>query len=73
MGMTMDVLPLFIYEEGVKYFVLDSVNVLDPSLSKRLRAAKPKPKTQVRITPKVGRNDLCPCGSGKKFKKCCDN
>lgn len=21
--------------------------------------------------PKVGRNDLCPCGSGKKFKKCC--
>jgi hypothetical protein len=23
------------------------------------------------ILPKVGRNDLCPCGSGKKFKKCC--
>jgi uncharacterized protein len=22
-------------------------------------------------TPKVGRNDDCPCGSGKKFKKCC--
>jgi len=22
-------------------------------------------------TPKVGRNDPCPCGSGKKFKKCC--
>jgi len=22
---------------------------------------------------KVGRNDLCPCGSGKKFKKCCMN
>ena len=21
--------------------------------------------------PKIGRNDLCPCGSGKKFKKCC--
>ncbi|MCB0377925.1 MAG: YchJ family protein [Bdellovibrionales bacterium] len=21
--------------------------------------------------PKVGRNDPCPCGSGKKFKKCC--
>jgi hypothetical protein len=20
---------------------------------------------------KAGRNDLCPCGSGKKFKKCC--
>jgi uncharacterized protein len=24
-----------------------------------------------RDTPKVGRNDACPCGSGKKFKKCC--
>ena len=25
----------------------------------------------VREQPKVGRNDLCPCGSGKKYKKCC--
>ncbi|MDR0339929.1 MAG: SEC-C domain-containing protein [Desulfovibrio sp.] len=24
-----------------------------------------------RETPKVGRNDECPCGSGKKYKKCC--
>jgi preprotein translocase subunit SecA len=24
-----------------------------------------------RATPKVGRNDPCPCGSGKKHKKCC--
>jgi hypothetical protein len=24
-----------------------------------------------RTAPKVGRNDPCPCGSGKKFKKCC--
>src|SRR5262249_7252756 len=24
-----------------------------------------------RTDPRVGRNDLCPCGSGKKFKKCC--
>ena len=24
-----------------------------------------------RAEPKVGRNDLCPCGSGKKYKKCC--
>jgi uncharacterized protein len=27
--------------------------------------------TVQRDTPKVGRNDDCPCGSGKKFKKCC--
>lgn len=24
-----------------------------------------------RITPKIGRNEPCPCGSGKKYKKCC--
>jgi hypothetical protein len=28
----------------------------------------PKP---YRAPPKAGRNDLCPCGSGKKYKKCC--
>ncbi len=33
------------------------------------RAAK-KQKTVRRETPKVGRNDPCPCGSGKKYKKC---
>lgn len=30
--------------------------------------SKPKP---VRTGPKVGRNDPCPCGSGKKYKQCC--
>src|SRR2546422_3548762 len=29
-----------------------------------------KVKTVVRGQPKVGRNDPCPCGSGKKYKKC---
>jgi uncharacterized protein len=29
------------------------------------------PETYVRTEPKIGRNDLCPCGSGKKYKKCC--
>ena len=28
---------------------------------------------RVRRTKKIGRNDPCPCGSGKKFKKCCLN
>jgi preprotein translocase subunit SecA len=28
------------------------------------------PKTAVREGPKVGRNDPCPCGSGKKYKQC---
>jgi SEC-C motif-containing protein len=29
------------------------------------------PKTIVRAGPKTGRNDPCPCGSGRKFKHCC--
>jgi len=28
-------------------------------------------KTFHREQPKIGRNDPCPCGSGKKYKKCC--
>ncbi|MBM3706477.1 MAG: hypothetical protein FJW66_08135, partial [Actinobacteria bacterium] len=31
------------------------------------KASRPEP---VRVQ-KVGRNDPCPCGSGKKYKKCC--
>jgi SEC-C motif-containing protein len=33
---------------------------------------KPVGAPQVRrATPKIGRNDPCPCGSGRKYKKCC--
>jgi SEC-C motif-containing protein len=31
----------------------------------------PKPVQFIRQGPKIGRNDPCPCGSGKKYKKCC--
>ena len=35
------------------------------------QGSKPKPKVQpVRVEQKVGRNEPCPCGSGKKFKQC---
>lgn len=34
------------------------------------RAEKQVVETIVREQPKVGRNDPCPCGSGKKYKKC---
>ena len=30
-------------------------------------------KPSVREYKKIGRNDPCPCGSGKKYKKCCLN
>jgi uncharacterized protein YecA (UPF0149 family) len=32
---------------------------------------KERPQTVHRAGSKVGRNDPCPCGSGKKYKKCC--
>lgn len=37
-----------------------------------IRAARPKPSTPEPVRwDKVGRNEPCPCGSGKKFKRCC--
>lgn len=50
--------------EGVLAMELPSEE-LRASLLKEIAAAATPAKT------KVGRNDLCPCGSGKKFKKCC--
>jgi len=37
-----------------------------PALPKEQESGPPTPPS-----PKVGRNAPCPCGSGKKFKKCC--
>ena len=37
-------------------------------------AQKSQPQKKAPVVnkvPKVGRNDPCPCGSGKKYKKCC--
>jgi preprotein translocase subunit SecA len=34
-------------------------------------SGQPMQKQPVRVGPQVGRNDPCPCGSGKKYKKCC--
>ena len=47
------------------------------SMAERQRAAAQAPQGDVQVKqikldqPKVGRNEPCPCGSGKKFKKCC--
>jgi uncharacterized protein len=37
----------------------------------RAKPSRPPEATFRREMPKVGRNDPCPCGSGKKYKKCC--
>ena len=34
-------------------------------------AEEPAIAQVIRTEPKIGRNDVCPCGSGKKYKKCC--
>jgi hypothetical protein len=34
-------------------------------------ALAPASSPVARLTPRVGRNDPCPCGSGRKFKRCC--
>jgi preprotein translocase subunit SecA len=60
-----------------------SVTIKTPDVQ-RVQLAKPlqegfeggsRPRAKVTVVkknaPAVGRNDLCPCGSGKKYKKCC--
>lgn len=37
----------------------------------KMMNASPTKAQMARKPPRVGGNDLCPCGSGKKFKKCC--
>jgi preprotein translocase subunit SecA len=48
-------------------FTLSGANVEQNQSTKNI------PRTSIRIkaSNNVGRNDLCPCGSGKKYKKCC--
>ncbi|MCK9463564.1 MAG: SEC-C domain-containing protein [Proteobacteria bacterium] len=42
----------------------------DTENRKRKRRGLP-PLSEMREGPKIGRNDPCPCGSGRKYKKCC--
>ncbi len=45
--------------------------LLQPGHAQAAQAGQPaKPEQAIRTTPKVGRNAPCPCGSGKKYKKC---
>jgi len=45
--------------------------IFDEAKKKELYKEQKKSQTVVHEGPKVGRNDPCPCGSGKKYKKCC--
>jgi uncharacterized protein len=52
---------------GLKRFFLHSREPLAAMVSRRRESA---PRAQS-ATTKAGRNDPCPCGSGRKYKKCC--
>jgi hypothetical protein len=51
-------------EPGLPLFPIERDELADP-------APETSPGAGIRLGPKIGRNDPCPCGSGKKYKKCC--
>ena len=74
------------FEEMINSIKADTVKTIykvevnRPESTRREQVAKPiiasqgdqtLKKAPRKVTEKVGRNDTCPCGSGKKYKKCC--
>lgn len=57
--------PLPTLEDALEELVLTVADLYDLTQAERYRV-----DTVKRTQPKVGRNDPCPCGSGKKFKQC---
>jgi len=46
-------------------------NDAQPENASHLHNFAQKPEPYRRPEPKIGRNDMCPCGSAKKYKHCC--
>ncbi|MEO8805562.1 MAG: SEC-C metal-binding domain-containing protein, partial [Burkholderiaceae bacterium] len=57
--------PLATLEDAMEDMVVAIADLQDLTREQRYKV-----ETVKRETPKVGRNDPCPCGSGKKFKQC---
>ena len=66
-----------LYKKMVEYKAEDLYSlpqwndILTPERQKELYMEQKNARTVVRSEAKIGRNDPCPCGSGKKYKKCC--
>ncbi len=63
-----------IQEDIVRYiYRVNIVTQVEDRLAQatEVHGDEPLPKEPVRSKDAVGRNDACPCGSGKKYKKCC--
>jgi len=59
-------------KEDVVRYILRVRIVEKPEERKIITAGSPDDiKKPVKVENKIGRNDPCPCGSGKKYKKCC--
>lgn len=74
----MEFLPSFVWftdeGENIKNWINPATGIPYAIRSDRIKKAqqeKVKQQPFVRKNPKIGANDSCPCGSGKKFKKCC--
>ncbi|WP_138159353.1 preprotein translocase subunit SecA [Peptoniphilus catoniae] len=66
----------YIKEDTVKmlFHVVNAEKVQRVRVAKEIETVNPdegKKKPFVRKSKKIGRNDPCPCGSGKKYKNCC--
>jgi SEC-C motif len=61
-------------EQAAKASVLNAgpgASALDELFARQDQYAGGLQQPLMRTASKIGRNDLCPCGSGKKYKKCC--
>jgi uncharacterized protein len=58
-------------EEVIAYMAAGLLQAYRYFREHRQAGASARTSRPRRTTPKVGRNEICPCGSGKKYKRCC--
>lgn len=69
--------PLLEYKKEGRRMYTDLINTMDSMIVDSILRTKIAPKQEGEVkqvvsnTKNVGRNDPCPCGSGKKYKNCC--
>jgi uncharacterized protein YecA (UPF0149 family) len=54
-----------------RIYEVEAVKRMDPIDQQYMKPMEYDPTPEQRAIGKVRRNDPCPCGSGKKFKRCC--
>jgi len=64
-------------EKNVEYAVIGIIHSVENEENEDNREdyipMEPQTFNPIIASPKIGRNEKCPCGSGKKYKKCCLN